>query len=166
MMISSTATRTIPRLSQPVHSRLELAEATLRCRDDIPAAIADIMSSMGGQPFSATDGFAVQIAASEALESVFKQIQPGDGNVVQLRFSTSPEGVWIEINGSRSTSAEAVSGESGLFKQTSANRNTSLVRSLMTSVEYRDQGRHVILTRGRGKGSTVLGPPSGYDFQI
>lgn len=166
MMITSTATRTIPRLSQPVHSRLELSEATLRCRADIPAAVADIMSSMGSQPFSATDGFAVQIAASEALESVFKNIQPGEGNVVQLRFSISPENVWIEINGSRPNSAETVSSEGGLSEKKSKNRDTSLVRSLMTSVEYRDQGRHVILSRGRGKGSTVLGPPVGYDFQI
>ncbi|SFI64007.1 hypothetical protein [Planctomicrobium piriforme] len=164
-MISSRSPRVPVRVSVPNQPRLDWSEVTLRCRDEIPAAVTEVMRSMEGQPFSATDGFAVQLATTEALNSAFSKFVRSSGNRLQLRFVVSPERVWIEIDAPEN--CQASSSETTLSTQLpQRDRRVSLVEAYMTYVEYRNEGRQVILSRGRGQGAAVSGPPAGYDFQI
>lgn len=166
-MISSAPIRTNPRIQLPAHTRLEWSEVSLRCRADIASAVNAVMGAMGEQPYSVTDGFAVQQATAETLESIFKKLSGKKrSSPIWLKYIVSPERVQIEIQAPPSEeqpAPEANAHSSGLSR---LRPKGSLAKSFMTSVEYRDEGRHVFLTRRRGQGPAVNGPPVGYDFQI
>jgi|GEM_PF-2123253 len=166
MISVSPHTRT-PAYRRPVaQPRLDWSEVVLRCRDEIFEAVEEVMASMEHQPFSVTDGIAVHQATTEALENLFQQFGTESHEPVRLRFAVSPEGVWLELEAQRPAAATEPAAPQALPEPAKSSGRTSLARSLMTSVEYRDQGRQVLLTRGRGQGSAVTGPPAGYDFQI
>ncbi|HWL10948.1 MAG TPA: hypothetical protein VNQ76_21245 [Planctomicrobium sp.] len=165
-MISPISTRTVPRFQVSTQPRLGWSEVALRCRADIPRAVDEVMGSMEAQPFSVTDGFAVQQSTREALETLFTQFRIALGDTVWLRFVVSPESVWIEIEAPHSHSETTPPDEPVLLGSELSGPRGALIKSFMTSVEYRDQGRRVLLTRSRGRGAAINGPPPGYDFQI
>jgi len=147
-------------------SRLDWSEITLRQRKEIPRAIAQVMRSMEGQPYSVTDGFAVQTSATTALERFFDSPALTGSGPVRLRFLVSAEEVWIEID--TADSAGSLPGENHAPPVGAGRRRVSLVEAYMTSVEYRADGRQVTLKRRRGRGASAAQafPPVGYDFQI
>lgn len=165
-MISSAPIRTNPRVQLPAHARLEWSEVSVRCRADIANAVNAVMGAMGEQPYSVTDGFAVQQATAETLESIFKLAGKKRSTPIWLKYTVSPERVQIEIRAPH-TEKQPVPDANALAPGLNrVQTKGSLAKSFMTSVEYRDEGRHVFLTRRRGQGPAVNGPPVGYDFQI
>ncbi len=108
---------------------------------------------MEEQPFSVTDGFAVQMGVTEILEDVFRRLGENTEATVRLHFQVTPDTVRVDLQVSQDVEAPRLN-------------TVSLAKSFLTSVEFQDAGRRVLLTRGRGQGSAVKGPPLGYDFQI
>ncbi|WP_437230501.1 ATP-binding protein [Planctomicrobium sp. SH661] len=152
--------------SQPAASSLPVAmEQTVCCHADIGFAVASIMSAMGKFPFAPTDGFAVQLAATEGLTQFLEHVQRDDpkGDIrVRTHVTSRYVRIQIETASSGSSQPAAISERFGSI----ADSGLQLMRTYMTSVEFRRQGRQVILYRARGQGSAVSGPPIGYDFQI
>jgi len=144
-------------------------EHTVRCQKDVEFTIASLMSAMEDFPFAVSDGFAVQIAISEALSNALDQNRAGRiPEEIRVRSHVTPGFVRIHledvVGDLDSSDEQSLPGFANLALN--KGRGLHLMRTYMTSVEFRKNGRQVILYRARGQGSAISGPPLGYDFQI
>jgi serine/threonine-protein kinase RsbW len=145
------------------------AQCTLHRAAEVPAAVAAVLGQMPRHPFSASDGFAVQLALTEALDNALQHGNRGDPRKsVQLAFRVDPTEVALDIQdeGPGFALDSVLDPREAVGISNPRGRGIFLMRAYMTSVEYLSGGRRVWLQRVRGQGPAVAGPPPGYDFQI
>lgn len=155
----------LPAPAQPVATqRPVVLEHAICCPADVEHAVNSVLSSMRQYPFAASDGFAVQMALTEATQQSL-EFQPENApRQLRLRTHITPSYIRIQIE---DVEIPALQGTSRLpAVPEHLDRRFGLARTYMTNVEFRKQGRQIILYRVRGQGSAISGPPIGYDFQI
>lgn len=138
-------------------------EHAICCPADVEFAVNSILSTMRSYPFAATDGFAVQMALTQAIQQSLESRPENTPHQIQLRTHITISYVRIQIE---DVDLASVPGGTRLPALEDNHRRFHLARTYMTNVEFRKQGRQIILYRVRGQGSAISGPPIGYDFQI
>lgn len=150
---------------QPVApQRPVVLEHAICCSADVEHAVNSILSSMRQYPFAASDGFAVQMALTEAIQQSLESQPENAPRQIRLRTHITPSYIRIQIEDVEIPTLQGTSRPPILPEN--LNRRFSLARTYMTNVEFRKQGRQIILYRVKGQGSAISGPPIGYDFQI
>lgn len=126
---------------------------TLRSVSEIRAHVKGILVAMATQDYTVSDGFAVQLAVSEALVNAIRHGNLEDPRkVVHFSYLVLEDEVWVEIEDQGRgfdpdhlpdpTTPENIGRTHG--------RGVFLMRSYMHSVKFTDGGRRVLMQRKRG----------------